>query len=90
MASLWRHYQKQWQNSDLPETRQIILIWKVLIRAIQKSTFIEFEPLCLKSYGHLCQILACFIMTTHQIRSSHATQGANFEIFNFNLICIKS
>ena len=24
MTSQWRHYQKQWQNSDLRETKQII------------------------------------------------------------------
>ena len=44
----WRHYQKQWQHSDLFETKQIIYFRKVLIRAIQNVPFIEFEPLCQK------------------------------------------
>ena len=34
---------------------------------------------CLKSYGHSCQILACFTMITHQVWSIHATQVANFD-----------
>ena len=36
-----------------------------------------------KSYGHLCYVLACFTMTTHRIRSSHVTQVVNLENFLF-------
>ena len=32
-----------------------------------------------KCYGHFCQILAIFTMSTHQIWSCHVTQEANFE-----------
>ena len=32
-----------------------------------------------KSYGHLCQILAFFTMPALQIWSCHVTQEANFE-----------
>ena len=32
-----------------------------------------------KSYGHLCQFLACFIMPALQIWPCHVTQKANFE-----------
>ena len=34
---------------------------------------------CVKGYGHFCQILALFMMLTHQIWSYHVTQNANFE-----------
>ena len=39
-----------------------------------------------KVMGHFCQIFAFFTRPTHQIWSCHATQNANFEIFNFVLI----
>ena len=39
-----------------------------------------------KSYGHLCQILAFFKMPAHQIWSCHVTHEANFEFFYFVLI----
>ena len=32
-----------------------------------------------KSYGHLCQILAFFTMSAPEIWPCHVTQGANFE-----------
>ena len=34
---------------------------------------------CVKSYGHFCQMLALFTMSTHQIWSCHMTQDANFR-----------
>ena len=39
-----------------------------------------------KSYGHFCQILAIFMMPTHQIWSCHVTQDADFENFLFVLV----
>ena len=36
-----------------------------------------------KSYGHLCQILALFTMSAPQIWPCQVTQGANFEKKNF-------
>ena len=41
---------------------------------------------CVKCYGHFVNILALFMMPTHQIWSCHVTQDANFEIFHFVLI----
>ena len=34
---------------------------------------------CVKSYGHVCQILALFTMPTYQIWSGHVSQDANFK-----------
>ena len=39
--------------------------------------------LCVKNYGHLCQILAYFTMKTDQIWLCHVTHVANFEQFKF-------
>ena len=39
-----------------------------------------------KSYGHLCQILAFFTMPALQIWPCHLTQEANFEKIYFFLI----
>ena len=39
-----------------------------------------------KSYGHLCQILAFFTMPALQIWPCHVTHEANFEKINFFLI----
>ena len=38
---------------------------------------------CVKSYGHLCQILFFFTMPAHQVWSRDVTQDANFEFFLF-------
>ena len=75
---------KQWQNSYLRETKQIICHSK----SIDKSYpyFLLNLRHCVKSYGHVCQILALFTMPTHQIWLCHVTQDANFENFYFVLI----
>ena len=39
----------------------------------------------IKSYGHLCQILAFFTMPALQIWPCHVTQEANFETILFFL-----
>ena len=39
-----------------------------------------------KSYGHLCQVLASFMMPALQIWPCHVTQEANFEKKLFFLI----
>ena len=62
------------------ETNKIYIVGKVLMRAIQKCNFIEFEPLCQK----LWEFMAGFTMTTHQIGSCHMTLAANFEHFYFS------
>ena len=52
-----RHYQKQWENEDLRETRQIIHHLKGLDESYPKiydlSNLIDF----VKSYGNLSEIL---------------------------------
>ena len=68
------------------ETRQIIYYLKDLDNSYPKTNFLLNFSHFVKSFGHLCQILACFAMITHQIWSSHQTQIANFENFNFSLI----
>ena len=57
------------------------IIRKVLMRAIQKCSFIEF--------GLLCEKLWSFFLSnfgSHQIWSCHETQNASFENFLFCLI----
>ena len=57
----WRQYQKQWQNSDLCETKQIwYIIRKVLIRAIHKMYFLLNLGHCFKSYGHFLSNFGSF------------------------------
>ena len=47
--------------------------------SIETCTFLLNLSYCVKSYGHLCQISACFTLSTHQIWSCHVTQVANFK-----------
>ena len=58
---------------------------KVLMRAIQKLLFFNLSHY-VKSYGHLSQILAFFMMPALQIWPCHVTQEANFEKNYFFLI----
>ena len=58
------HYQKQtkndrkqWENADLQGTKQNIYRSKALMRAILKCNFLLNLGHCVKSYGHLCQVL---------------------------------
>ena len=85
---------KQWQNFDLRETKQIIYHLKGFDKSYPKMYFLLNMSHRVKSYGHLCQILACFTMRTHEIWSCHVTQVATFENFklwpNFALTCRKS
>ena len=54
------------------------------MRAIQKMYFLLNLSHYVKSYGHLCQILAFFKMPALQIWPCHVTQEGNFEnILNF-------
>ena len=50
------------------------------MRAIQKCTFLLNLSHYVKSYEHLCQILAFFTMPALQIWPCHVTQEANFKI----------
>ena len=48
--------------------------------------FLLYLSQYVKSYGHLCQILAFFTMLVLQIWPCHVTQEANFEKIYFFLI----
>ena len=56
----------------------IYIIRKVLMRAIQKLTFIEFDPLCKKLWTFISNF-GIFMMPALQIWPCHVTQEANFE-----------
>ena len=58
---------KQWQNSDLRETKQIIYYSKGDDETYPKMYFfIEFEPPCRKLWA-FCQILVLFTRPAYQI-----------------------
>ena len=77
----WRHYQKQWQNLDLRETKQIIYYLKGIDKSYPKIYFLLNLSHSVKSYGHFCHILALFKMSIHQIWSCHVTQKCKFQKF---------
>ena len=60
-----------------------VLTNDVIMTSLQKQW--QNSDLCenQSSNGHLCQILACFAMPTHQTGSCQVTQVANFEFFLF-------
>ena len=57
----------------LAEPNKIYIVGKVLMRAIKKCIFIEFEPLCQK----LMDIYIKFTKITHQVWSCHVTLASN-------------
>ena len=71
--------EKQSGNADLRETKQNIFHSKVLMRDIQKFTFLLNLSRFVKSYGHFCQILGILTMPAHLIWSSHVTEEVNLE-----------
>ena len=62
------------------EPNKIYIVRKVLMRAIQKCTFIEFEPMCQR----LRAFMSRFTMTNHQIWSCHVTLATDLENFYFS------
>ena len=58
---------KQWQNSDLRETKQIIYHSKGIDESYPKMYFLLNLSHYVKSDGHFSQILAFFAMPAHQI-----------------------
>ena len=65
---------------------KLYIIQKVLMRAIQNVLLLNLSHY-VKSYGHLCQILAIFTMPSPQVWPGHVTQETNFEKkINFFLI----
>ena len=62
------------------ELNKIYIVRKILMRAIQSVTFIEFEPLCQKVWAFMLS----FTTTTPQIWSCHVTLAANFENLYFS------
>ena len=77
---------KQWKNADLRETKQIIHHSKGIDESCPKMYFLLNLSDYVKSYGHLCQILAFLTMPAPQIWPCHVTQEANFEKIYFFLI----
>ena len=77
---------KQWKNADLCETKQIIYVLKGIDESYPKMYFLLNLSHYVKSYGHLCQVLAIFTMPAPQIWPCHVTQEANFEKKIFFLI----
>ena len=71
--------QKTMENADLRETKQIISHSKGIDESYPKMYFLLNLSNHVKSYGHLCQILAFFMMPTLQIWPCHVIQEANFE-----------
>ena len=74
---------KTMENADLREMKQIIYHSKGIDESRPKMYFLLNLSHYVKSYGHLCQILAFFTMPALQIWPCHATQEANFENFLF-------
>ena len=56
---------KQWQNSDLRETKQIIYHSKGIDESYPKLYFLLNLSHHVKSYSHFCQILEYFMMPAH-------------------------
>ena len=73
---------KQWQNSDLRETKQS-MHHSSIDESYPKIYFLLNSNTYVKSYGHFCQMLAFFTMPAHKIWSCHVTQKAHFEKFLF-------
>ena len=86
---------KQWKNADLHETTQIIYHSKGIDESYPKMYLLLNLSYYVKSYGHLCQILAFFTMPSLQIWPCQVTQEANFQkklffpnsAFNFGESC---
>ena len=77
---------KTMENADLRETKQIIYHSKGVDESYPKMYFLLNLSYYVKSYGHLCQFLAFFMMPTFQIWQCHVTQEANFKKIYFFLI----
>ena len=76
---------KQWQNSNLRETKQIICHSK---EEPPINVLLLNLGYCVKSYGHFCQFLVLFTMSTYQIWPCHVIYNANFDVFLFCLCSI--
>ena len=74
------------ENADLRETKPIIYHSKGIDESYPKMFFLLNLSHCVKRYGHLCQILAFFMIPALQIWPCHVTQEANFEKIYFFLI----
>ena len=75
--------QKQWQNSDLRETKQLIYHSKRIDDSYPKMYFLSNLSHYVESYGVVLSNLGLFMLSAHQIWSCHVTQEANFESFVF-------
>ena len=66
-------------NADLRETKQIIYHWKGTDESYPNMYFLLNLSHYVKRYGHLCQILAIFMMPAPKTWPCHVTQEANFQ-----------
>ena len=64
---------------ELRETKHIIYHLKGIDGSYPKMYFLLNLSHYVKSYGHLCQILAFFTMPAPQIWPCHVTKEANFQ-----------
>ena len=58
MMSLLKTMEKQWEMQTSAEPNEIYIVWKVLMRAIQKCNFYWIWATLSKCYGHLYQVLS--------------------------------
>ena len=77
---------KTMKNADLGETKQIIYHSKGIDASYPKMYFLLNLSHYVKSYGHLCKILAFFTMPTLQIWPCHVTKKQISKKFYFFLI----
>ena len=74
---------KQWQISDLRETKQIVYHSKDIDQSYTKRAFYRIWATVSKGIGIFVKFWLFFAMPGHQIWSCHVTQDANFELFLF-------
>ena len=94
---IWKPCDKKWRHNDiitknngkivdLRETKQIIYNSKGIDKTYPKLYFLLNLSHYVKSYRHLCQILAFFTMPALQIWPCHVTQEASLKKKIFFLI----
>ena len=59
--------QKQWENLDLREAKQVICQPKGVEKTYPKIYFLLNMRNCIKTFGYLSKVLAHITMTTYQI-----------------------
>ena len=88
---IWKPSNKKFRHNDviektilkfgLPRNQTNDISFESFDKNCPKMYFLLNINHCVKSYVHLCQILALFTMPNHQILSCNVTQARNFENF---------